>query len=88
MQHKFSFTTLSIIAGSLTVAIGLLVLIGWQFDINILKNPLHYAVSMKANTAAAFLLAGFALILVQRSRPITNALVRFCAVMIVLVGSP
>lgn len=66
MQHRFSLTKLSTIAGSLTAVVGLLVLIGWQFDINILKNPLHYAVTMKANIAAALLLAGFALIPIQR----------------------
>ncbi|MFH2232282.1 MAG: GAF domain-containing protein, partial [Patescibacteria group bacterium] len=83
---KFSRTTLSYAAGAITTVVGLLVLIGWAFDIEILKSPLPGAVSMKANTAAAFLLAGLALILLQRSRPIANALVRFCALVIALVG--
>lgn len=83
---KISRTTLSYAAGIITALVGFLVLIGWQLDIEILKSLLPGAVSMKANTAAAFLLAGLTLILLQRSRPIANALVRFCALVIALVG--
>ncbi|MDP2209558.1 MAG: CHASE3 domain-containing protein [Bacteroidota bacterium] len=86
MKHRFSLSILSTIAGALTAVVGLLVLIGWQFDIAILKSPLPGAVSMKANTAAAFLLAGLALILLQRSSYTAKALVRLCAVMIAMVG--
>jgi|GEM_PF-721727 len=86
MPQHFSRWTFPYIAGAITTVVGLLVLIGWQFDIAVLKNPLPGAVSMKANTAAAFLLAGLALILLQRSRPTTNLLARVCALMIVFIG--
>lgn len=86
MPHRFSRSTFPYIAGAITTAVGLLVLAGWQFDIALLKNPLPGTISMKANTAASFLLAGFALVLLQHSRPITCALVRCCAVVVALVG--
>ncbi len=86
MERRVSLTKLPTIAGTLTAVVGLLVLIGWQFDIAILKSPLAGAVSMKANTAAAFLLAGLALILLQRSHTKTNLLVRVCALIIVVIG--
>ncbi len=79
MKHRFSLTTLSTITGTLTALVGLLVLTGWQFDIDLLKNPLAGTVSMKANTAAAFLLAGLALIFLQRSGITKNLLARICA---------
>jgi signal transduction histidine kinase len=86
MERRVLVTKFSTIAGTLTAMIGLLVLIGWQFDIAILKNPLPGAVSMKANTAAAFLLAGLTLIFLQRSRTTTNLLARVCALIIFAIG--
>ena len=78
--------TLPYTAGAVTLIAGILVLIGWQFEIEILKSPLSNIVSMKANTAAAFLLAGLALIFLQRPGKATNILVRFCGSVIALIG--
>ncbi len=86
MFTRFPLSAASQVAGFVTSVVGLLVLIGWQFDIAILKSVLPGTVSMKANTAAAFLLAGLALIFLQRPSTIANALVRFCALVIALVG--
>ena len=86
MPYQVSRSTFQYIAGAITTAVGLLVLIGWQLDVAILKSPLADAVSMKANTAAAFLLAGLALIFLQRPHPATHLLVRVCALMIAIIG--
>ena len=57
------FATLT---GFLTVAAGVMVLVGWAFDIALLKSILPGWVSMKANTAACFVLIGVALLLAAR----------------------
>jgi PAS domain S-box-containing protein len=45
--------------------VGCLVLVGWMFDIPSLKSLLSNSVTMKANTAIAFLLSGMSLWLLQ-----------------------
>lgn len=52
--------------GALTVLVGALVLAGWALDSAMLKSISTGSVSMKANTAAAFTLAGGALWALQR----------------------
>jgi PAS domain S-box-containing protein len=86
MERKVSLTKLSTAAGLITVVMGLIVLIGWQFDFTILKSFQLSVVPMMANTAAAFLLTGFALIFFQRSSIVTNIFVRVCATVTALVG--
>jgi signal transduction histidine kinase len=85
-KKENSNTALATIAGIITTLIGLLVLIGWQFDIAILKKIAFGAVTMKSNTAVCFFLAGLALIILQSSKRFTNTLVRFLALVIMLVG--
>jgi PAS domain S-box-containing protein len=55
--------------GLFTMAAGLLVLVGWLFDIPTLKSVLPWFVTMKANTAAGFVLAGLSLTLLARDNP-------------------
>ena len=86
MLPKILRTTLSYAAGIITALVGITVLIGWQFDITILKTFGFGGVSMKANTAAAFILAGLALIFLKRQNHFANILVRFLALVIMLVG--
>ncbi|MBC8319252.1 MAG: hypothetical protein H8E34_00870 [Bacteroidetes bacterium] len=84
--YKFPQSAFAYVAGLITAAVGLLVLIGWQFDIGILKSILPGVVSMKPNTAVAFLLSGLALLLLQRTATTNKVLVRFFAVIIILTG--
>ncbi|MBI5214144.1 MAG: CHASE3 domain-containing protein [Ignavibacteriae bacterium] len=85
-MHKDTYTTFSYIAGAITTLVGVFVLAGWQFDIAILKTVLPGTVSMKANTAACFFLAGVCLIFLQRSLPQNKAIIRLCAIVIASVG--
>jgi len=83
---KVPYVAIATIAGIITIIVGLSVLIGWQFDTGILKSILPGAVPMKANTAAAFLLSGVALLLIQRQVTVNKAFVRVFAVIITLTG--
>ncbi len=61
---------ISQIAGLFVIAIACLVLLGWQFDITLLKAGFRgLTATMKANTAICFLFAGISLILLQYNPP-------------------
>ena len=51
------------------VVFGLWVLAGWMFHIQIVKSILPGQVAVKANTAACFILIGFALWILRREQP-------------------
>ena len=50
------------------MAIGCTVILGWIFDLQLLKSILPGLVTMKANTAVCFILGGFSLFILQRRR--------------------
>ncbi|MBI5463714.1 MAG: PAS domain S-box protein [Ignavibacteriales bacterium] len=86
MLSKFPRLTFSYAAGLITALIGLLVLIGYQFDVATLKSFHPYGTDMAANTAAAFLFAGIALMALQHSHRFAHRLVQFLALVILLIG--
>ncbi|SKB14430.1 putative Histidine kinase [Planktothrix sp. PCC 11201] len=58
------------IAGLLVISISVIVLLGWQFNLSLLKSGFPSMTStMKVNTALCFLSAGVSLILLSRPRP-------------------
>ncbi|MBZ5657387.1 MAG: PAS domain S-box protein [Acidobacteriia bacterium] len=52
-----------------SVALGLWVLMGWMFHIQIVKSILPGQVAVKANTAACFILIGFSLWFLRKEQP-------------------
>ena len=66
-------------AARVTLAIAILVLCGWLFDIPWLTTAHTHFVAMKVNTAIGFLLAGTALMLVSKAPWRRRPLLRLCA---------
>jgi len=79
---------LPLLVGLLAVLVGSTVLVGWDMDICLLKSVLPTWVSMKANTAAGFILIGTALATTAfpLSSPIKTQGGRLCALLAGLVG--
>jgi len=69
--------------GLLVVGIGVLVLVGWRFDIALLKSVFPGLVSMKPNTALGILLGGVALAILSREKVAAPA--RFWAALVAVV---
>ena len=69
-------------------AVGCSVVVGWKFDIGLLKSGLPGLVTMKANAACAFLLAGVSLWLLRSDGPAPwkRWTAQVCAFTVALVG--
>lgn len=75
-------------ASAIAILVSCLVLVGWIFDIPTLKSVLPNLVTMKANTAIAFLLSGVALGLLHRqhvNQP-KRRIAQLCAFTVVTIG--
>ena len=72
----------------IVIIVGCLVLVGWVFDIAVLKSVLPGLATMKANTALAFALAGVSLRLLAMERPgrRTRRIADICAAATALIG--
>ena len=81
-------TRSSLLTAYIVVAAGLLVLVGWVFDITALKCVVAGFPMMKANTAFGFVLVGVSLILFHNegSRR-ARQLARFCGIAAALLGA-
>lgn len=83
-----SNTTPAKLSGYFAIAVGVTVVLGWLFEIAPLKSVLPGFVTMKANTAFGFILAGLALVLLADSSYSTWArrLALVCAGAVALLG--
>ncbi len=72
MSFKISsyLKAIVIIAGIISLMVGILVIIGWTFDISVLKSMNPSFISMKANTAVCFILTGISLIILNYNQQI------------------
>lgn len=75
-------------AGATAILVDCVVLVGWMLDIAVLKSISPAWVTMKANTAFAFLTAGLSLWLLQtkQATPGTKRIAQVCALIVALVG--
>ena len=80
-------------AGGAAIVVGLLVLVGWALDIDLLKSVLEGKIAMKPNTAICFVLMGAALLLlglVQTPQSLVSTWRRraafVCAAVVALIG--
>jgi signal transduction histidine kinase len=77
----------SLLTACAVVATGLLVLLGWAFDIATLKSVIAGFPMMKANTALGFVLMGVGLILLHNEDARgSRLLARFCGIATALLG--
>ena len=70
--------------GSLSMALGLTVLVGWVLGIESLTRVLPGLITMKPNAALGFLLGGLALWLIREGRPVSGWAIRFSSAVAVL----
>ncbi|HEY9799081.1 MAG TPA: EAL domain-containing protein [Leptolyngbyaceae cyanobacterium] len=68
------------------ILLGCAVLLGWYFDISILKSILPEWTTMKPNTALGFVLSGLALNFLHSTRKIKRRLAQVLAMAIALLG--
>jgi signal transduction histidine kinase len=77
----------SLLTAWAVVATGLLVLLGWAFDIATLKSVIPGFPMMKANTALGFVLVGVGLTLLHNEGTLRSRLLaRFCGIATALLG--
>jgi len=74
-------------AGAFLIAV--LALVGWQFELPVLRTPLPGSVAMNPLTALAFLLASISLWIIHRTKPdaTPQPLARLCAAIVAAIGA-
>ncbi len=82
------FGPIPLVSGAVVILVGLLTLVGWQFDEPHLRSILPGHVAMNPVTAVCFILAGLSLVLRRGAvSPAARSAGMVCAWAVVLVGS-
>jgi PAS domain S-box-containing protein len=90
VSRKFRIATaVTTCASGALILLGILVLIGWAFDIGRLKSITPQLVTMKPNTAVCFLLSGVSLWLLKTEgvSGVKRRLGQVCAAIIIIIGA-
>ena len=91
MREPPSATFLAGLIGAATVSIGLLVIVGWMFNLQPLLSILPGSATMKPNTALGFILVGLSLLLSVEIKMPASGFRRFaasvCSGLVILVGT-
>jgi PAS domain S-box-containing protein len=80
------FATIIFLIGLIILVSGILVILGWQSNIGILKTFGLGEVPLKANLGAGFLFSGLSLILLQFIHPVTKTFSRFFSIFMIILG--
>src|SRR5437588_1263670 len=75
------------IAGSLLVALGVSVLVGWVANIGVLMSVLPGYIAMKPDTAICFLCAGVCIVLLADPSPTRKSRIFSAALAAVILGA-
>ncbi|MCW3072864.1 MAG: hypothetical protein JWO44_2754 [Bacteroidetes bacterium] len=68
------------------IVVGCLVLLGWQFDIDVFKRPVQKLIAMNPLTAVLFIASGSSLLLMAKSKGQRSVPAMLLAVLILLAG--
>ncbi len=87
-QYAFKLQTFSEVSSVFIILVGVLFLIGWAFDIGILKAPGSNFPTIKSNTAFSFILIGICIWLLQEKRLNQRNLMiaRILSIIVLLIG--
>lgn len=87
-RFSAALKSLAVYISLVIISLGLAVIWGWVFEISWLKSLLPGAATMKANTAVAFIAAGWALCLQvkEQAGQKTSLVARGCALFVALIG--
>src|SRR6188768_296188 len=64
-QLYLSYFSFALAVGAVAIIVGVFVLLGWMFDVSVLKSVLQGKATMKPNAALCFVLCGMALVLIS-----------------------
>jgi PAS domain S-box-containing protein len=85
LHRDKAFQSVALLAGLLVVALGVIVLIGWTFDISALKSVFPGLATMKVNTALGIALCGSALMLLSGKKSAIPSIRFWCTAMAIVV---
>ncbi|MCW3102188.1 MAG: domain S-box [Bacteroidetes bacterium] len=84
LHHKLSYWSRCLAIS--VIVIGCLVLLGWQFDIDLLKRPVAKLIAMNPLTALLFMASGSSLLLMAKDKERRSATAMLLALLVLFAG--